>query len=380
MSIAAALGNMGLALRDINNEQRAQQIQDEEIAARREERKQTGQLRGLQISEAMSVAADRQKQRGWDASYEQAAKGAPDEETTLRNTMKAAQTNGDTKTLMATRQQIAALKAGQLKQAVDGGLRQLMGTGDPTGLQTAYNNLFPDGNKVNVERTPDNKYNLQFVDASGKVTGQQPGMTVDQIGMAAMKLMDPKFAQQVWMDQMKDDREIKKETTKGEIKLNHDKTLESYKADRAYDLEDMRGTREAANIGLRGAEERRTGAANAAAHGMQSRLTNADKAKLDGGGDGSMDALTLDKRVQKGRQSLDKYFGISALSGIDPKSQPAYLMATEKMGVLIRNGIDPEAAAVQAVREADATAKANAISPGAKSQPQRPAMQLPAYQ
>jgi hypothetical protein len=66
---------------------------------------------------------------------------------------------------------------------------------------------------------------------------------------------------------------------------------------------------------------------------------------------GSHEAQRVDERVQKGRQVIDRYFGISEFTRLDDMAQPAYNAAVARMGALVRGGTDPEKAANQAVLE-----------------------------
>lgn len=87
---------------------------------------------------------------------------------------------------------------------------------------------------------------------------------------------------------------------------------------------------------------------------------------------GTPAAARVDERVTKGRVVIDKYFGISDLSGLDAQSQPAYNAIVARMGGLIRGGTDPEKAANTAILEQkdgrlnpDGTPKAAAPKPAA---------------
>lgn len=59
----------------------------------------------------------------------------------------------------------------------------------------------------------------------------------------------------------------------------------------------------------------------------------------------------VDARVRQGTAVINRYFGISDLSGLDPANQPAYARMVENMGRKVRAGKAPEAAAAEAVRE-----------------------------
>jgi hypothetical protein len=59
----------------------------------------------------------------------------------------------------------------------------------------------------------------------------------------------------------------------------------------------------------------------------------------------------IDERVGRGKGVVDRFFGISDLSGLDPRNQPKYSKIIERMGVKVRAGQDPEAAATAAINE-----------------------------
>jgi len=378
MSLAATLGTIGLAMKDIDETKRANAIQDERLAADREDRIQRRRMNDLSFSQLADRAAQEKTARERAKAYNDLTLDAKGDEDFLTKKIAKAKELGDGETMLATRDQLAKYKTGQLKTAVDGGLRRLLGTGDPTGLQDAYNNLFPDGNKVAVTRKPDGKYDLSFVDPSGKIVAEQPDMTVDGIGMMAMKLMDSKFAEDVWKQQLKDDQALRLEDKKGENKLKRDVTLEGVKSRLGIAADERRADRESQNIAQRGLEERKTGAANAAAQGAQTRLSETWRAvtkdAMDGGAGDTKATKEEDRRVKQGRAALDKYFGISQFTGLDQNSQPAYLDALDAMNREIRAGGDPEEAAVKAARTVAAKTKAKKLTGGA------PTAALPSFQ
>jgi hypothetical protein len=59
----------------------------------------------------------------------------------------------------------------------------------------------------------------------------------------------------------------------------------------------------------------------------------------------------IDERVGRGKGVVDRYFGISEFTGLDPKNQPKYSKIIERMGVKVREGQDPEAAATASINE-----------------------------
>lgn len=376
MSIAAALGTMGLAIKSLDDEKRARAIQDEQLAGMREDRAIARRTNELNFAQLADKAAQEKTQRERLNAYNQLATTAKNDEDFLTQKIAKAKELGDGEGMLAARQQLATYKTQQLKTAVDGGLRRLLGTGDPTGLQDAYNNLFPDGNKVAVTRKPDGKYDLQFVDQSGKVVAQQPDMTVDSIGMMAMKLMDPKFTEDIWKKQVEHQFKFDYEEKKANNQQARD--LAKINAQSAAD-EKMAGVKHGftvQEIAARGIEDRKNSAASAAATGAQQRQTYTWKAVTDAAmdGGGGSDNKELDRRVKQGRAALDKYFGISQFTGLDQNSQPQYLDALDSMNRDIRAGVDPEEAAVKAARTVRAKTAAKKTSGG------QPTAAFPSFQ
>jgi hypothetical protein len=59
----------------------------------------------------------------------------------------------------------------------------------------------------------------------------------------------------------------------------------------------------------------------------------------------------IDERVGRGKGVVDRFFGISEFTGLDPKNQPKYNKIIERMGLKVRAGQDPEAAATASINE-----------------------------
>jgi len=59
----------------------------------------------------------------------------------------------------------------------------------------------------------------------------------------------------------------------------------------------------------------------------------------------------VDARVTRGKAVVDRYLGISEFTGLDSKNQPRYAKIIERMGLKVRAGTDPEAAATAAINE-----------------------------
>ena len=405
MSIAATLGTMGLAMKTIDDDARKARS-EEQIAALRGQQIKLGELNFAQLADK---AAQEKTQRERLNAYNQLATTAKNDEDFLTQKIAKAKELGDGEGMLAARQQLATYKAETLRRTVDGELRKFMMTGDPTALQNIYNTQVPDGNKVIV--TPLNKttvstasaaafgpqgkpipgvpadampqaaqpqqqtsiepmYRVQVVGPDGKIANDVQ-LGKDQVGFLAHQMMNPKFAEQVYMDDLKDKRELRKEEAKGRIKLSHDIQLEGYKAGREAQNIGLRGAAELEAIKGRGLEARLTAGASAAATGAQQRqtytwkaATDAANAAMDGGG--GSDNKELDRRVKQGRAALDKYFGISQFTGLDQNSQPQYLDALDSMNRDIRAGVDPEEAAVKAARNVRAATEAAKKTGGAK--------------
>lgn len=60
----------------------------------------------------------------------------------------------------------------------------------------------------------------------------------------------------------------------------------------------------------------------------------------------------VDTRVTHATAVINKYFGISEFTGLDPKNQPKYIAIVNRASQLVRNGQPPETAANTAIAEA----------------------------
>lgn len=387
MSIAATLGTMGLAMKTIDDDARKARS-EEQIAALRGQQIKLGELNFAQLADR---AAQEKTQRERLNAYNQLATTAKNDEDFLTQKIAKAKELGDGEGMLAARQQLATYKAEALRRTVDGELRKFMMTGDPTALQNIYNTQVPDGNKVIV--TPLNKttvstasaaafgpqgkpipgvpadampqaaqpqqqtsiepmYRVQVVGPDGKIANDVQ-LGKDQVGFLAHQMMNPKFAEQVYMDDLKDKRELRKEEAKGRIKLSHDIQLEGYKAGR-----------EAQNIGLRGLEARLTAGASAAATGAQQRQTETWKTGLkawENQGAGP-DTKETDKRVMNAEAMLRHSLGSDAMAGLNPDTQKIYDGAIAEIGKRIRSGEDPEAVVPSVKAQVQAKLKAKKTS------------------
>lgn len=73
----------------------------------------------------------------------------------------------------------------------------------------------------------------------------------------------------------------------------------------------------------------------------------------------------MDKRVNDGTAVVNKYFGISEFTGLDPKNQPKYISIVNRMSGLIRGGADPQVAADTAISEQNRADKLK-LPPGSR--------------
>lgn len=375
----AAAGN---AMQMVSERDRQQKIEDEQLAMQKQEQGLRMTQLGVQTDQLKQQGADATAKRDREKAYADLMKSTdPKDQMGFHAAMAAkARELGDTATYQQSIGQLATMKQKQYATDMSRAITQAKLTGDPSAMVNAYNAGLPDGNKIQLQpgSTP-GLFKLTMIgkDGTAQVSPQEVDMA--KLGSMAITSLNPELTMKVFEKDAEADIEIRKEAAKQDamgkrekdvegVKAEKQYKLEDMKTDKAFSLEDMRGKRESANIKLSGDIARGNSMASIAASGGQSRQTATWKAALDavGGVEGGVDTKALDMRVQKGRASLDKYFGISQFSGIDPKSQPAYLSATERMGRLIREGSDPEAAAVQAVREVTKTQAADKKSPPGK--------------
>jgi hypothetical protein len=74
----------------------------------------------------------------------------------------------------------------------------------------------------------------------------------------------------------------------------------------------------------------------------------------------------VDDRVKQGTAIVNRYFGVSEFTGLDPKNQAKYAKINDLMGAKVRGGMHPEAAAKAAIDEVSrAEASAAPGAPGA---------------
>lgn len=369
MSIAAALGTMGLAIKSMDDEKRARAIEDERLASEREDRTMRRQMNELNFAQLADKAAQEKTQRERLNAYNQLATTAKNDEDFLTQKIAKAKELGDGDGMLAARNQLVQYKSQQTAAALRAAMGPLIMNGDPSQLAKVYNEMIPDGNKVAYTVRPDGKFDVSFSGPDGKLVGRaMQGLTADQIGMMATKILDPKFAEELWKKQAEHQFKFDFEEKKANNQQARD--LAKINAQSAAD-EKMAGVKHGftvQEIAARGIEDRRNSAASAAATGAQQRQTYTWKAVTDAAmdGGGGSDNKELDRRVKQGRAALDKYFGISQFTGLDQNSQPQYLDALDSMNRDIRAGVDPEEAAVKAARNVRAATEAAKKTGGAK--------------
>ena len=83
MSIAAALGTMGLAIKSLDDEKRARAIEDERLASEREDRTMRRQMNELNFAQLADKAAQEKTQRERLNAYNQLATTAKNDEDFL---------------------------------------------------------------------------------------------------------------------------------------------------------------------------------------------------------------------------------------------------------------------------------------------------------
>lgn len=75
------------------------------------------------------------------------------------------------------------------------------------------------------------------------------------------------------------------------------------------------------------------------------------------------DQKNLDMRMSRGMSIINKNLGADSLSGLLPETRPKHAAMTRRMGELVRGGMDPEAAATQAIEEVESgVAREKAVS------------------
>lgn len=402
MSIAAALGAVGLAIKGIDEDNRKRAIQDEELANNREDRTMRRQVHELTFSQLTDKAAQEKTARTRLQAYNDLATTATNDEDFLNKKIAKAKELGDGEGMLSARQQLVSYKAENLRKTVDVNLRKFMMTGDPTALTEIYNTQVPDGKKVlvtpidvpsgaskvtasafgpssgvpgasglmpNTGIAPQAKeptYRIQMMNASGKVEADST-VTKDQIGMLAHQMMNPKFAEQVFMDSLKDKREINKQNAIAKGKADHDIRTEEAKSRLGIAADNRRADREMDNIEFRGNIDRRNSlasieASHASAKGLATWKAGIDAYALEKQGAGGTGVKAQDQRVAKSTQIVHDYLKTDAFGGMNPTSQPLYIEAVRNAGQKVRAGADPETAAAEAIKEATAKVKAKATS------------------
>lgn len=359
-SAIAAAGN---ALKNYQDTQRRQAIEDEQLAGAREDRAMNREARTLQINQMKRADAEAQKAQQRTDAYGGLLMDSADPVAFYQSKAAKARELRDANGYFEAVNGLAQEKQKQYANRIQGALRQLMVSGDPTGIAQAYNESFPDGNQVAV--APGSKpgtYAVTFTDKAGKV---HPAGEMDRDGIGRMTMMslDPKFAETIFKEQAKTELELRRDEQKAEAQLKRDKEKAKFTSELEDQKDKNRAEREAGNIKLRGQIDLSNSMKTIGAQSSAAKALAEYKSKLDNSGDNSPAQKDIDKRVTIGRAFLDKYFAASSMSGLDPKNQKVYGEAAARMGQLVRDGADPEQAVLQAVKESEANVKAQRYGP-----------------
>lgn len=87
-------------------------------------------------------------------------------------------------------------------------------------------------------------------------------------------------------------------------------------------------------------------------------------AGVNGNGNSRKAVKDLDDRVKQSTAVINKYFGVSEFTGLDPKNQPKYIDIVNRASAKIRNGQDPEPAAEEAIKEVERAAAVDEVGGG----------------
>lgn len=384
MSFAAFAASMGNALNSIDDRHYLEAQRQQQL----DSGKRQAELQGLQIQSAKNIAADMAKQRSYQDAYDNILRtSGNDKPTYLKAAAAKAQELGDTKGFGQFTNDYASELQKQFSDKMNRGLRHFMISGDPSVLQENFNSTSP-GMKISIAPTETaGRYTLTSTTPDGKQTPAQD-VGRDDIGRLTMMAMDPKFAETIFKDQAKNDLTRKLEAGKLDDKLKRDSELEKIKSRLGIAADERRADREAENIKLRGAQDRQTGASNAAAQGAQQRQTHTWKTATDaafGGGDGAMSTKELDKRSQTAVTALQKALGEDEFGRLKQLNQPLYLKAIKEIEARVHAGAMPFQAASEVtiglLQQGAAKTAADSMSQpgGAKGLPLRPTVTLPAF-
>ena len=153
MSIAAALGTMGLAIKTIDDDARPQ-FQDEQLAGMREDRDR-GALNELNFAQLADKAAQEKTQRERLNAYNQLATTAKNDEDFLTQKIAKAKRTRRRRRHAGSASAVGDLKAEALRKPLTESLRLHDDRRSDRRCRNIYNTQVPDGNKVAV--TPLNK-------------------------------------------------------------------------------------------------------------------------------------------------------------------------------------------------------------------------------
>jgi len=379
-TFAANMGNNMMFLEDRANQQKMQ-------AAQLASMQQTADINALKLKDAKQASADADLARTRKDAYGQLLVDTPDPVEFLKKKADKARELKDAEGFTGAVNELAAVRQKQFADQMNQGLRHFMVSGDPSVLADRFNAQSP-GMKINFAPSQTaGKYVLTSATPDGK---QSPPQEVgrDEIGRLTMMAMDPKFAETIFKEQAKNELEIGKEKAKGAIKLDFDNKHQQFMFDRQKQLAGVNNEFTMAQIAARGAQDRSTGASNAAAQGAQQRQTYTWKTATDaafGGGDGAMSTKELDKRSQTAVTALQKALGEDEFGRLKQLNQPLYLKAIKEIEARVHAGAMPFQAASEVtmglLQQGAAKTAADSMSQpgGAKGLPLRPTVTLPAF-
>lgn len=399
----AGLAAAGNAMKAYDDQKRANAIQDEQLAGQRADRDTMRRMNELKFAELADTAATTKRARDRADQYSSLATNATGDEDFLTKKIEKAKELGDGDTMLATKQQLASLRAANLSKTVASELGKFQMTGDPTALQNIYNTQVPDGKKVLV--TPINPpsgasaattgafgagaqpagaagllpatggnaqepmYKIQTMNASGKVE-HEGTISKGDVGLLAHQMMNPKFAEQVFMEDLKDKREVRKQDAIAKNKLNYDNMHQGFMFERQKELAGVNNGFTMAQMAVQNANAIRLGQSNAGAHAAGQIAVEKFKManKPNDAGAGGLDVKEQDKRVQMGINALQKAMGEDEFGRLRQTNQPLYLKAIAQIGAQVRAGTDPERAASEVttslIREQSGKGLAKDLVPG----------------
>jgi hypothetical protein len=355
-SAIAAAGN---ALKNYQDTQRRQTIEDEQLAGQREDRTMRRDMQAMQLGQMKRADAEAQKVQQRTDAYGGLLMDSADPVAFYQSKATKAKELRDANGYFEAVNGLAQEKQKQYTSRIQGGLRQLMVSGDPSAIMQAYNESFPDGNQVAV--APGSKpgtYAVTFTDKSGKVH-EAGEMDRDGIGRMTMMSADPKFAETIFKDQAKADLELKRDAAKADVQLTRDKDKAKFTSELEDQKDKNRTEREAGNIKLRGQIDLGNSMKTIGAQSSASKALAEFKSKLDGGDN----TKALDARAKTAVSIVHDGLKTDMSGAMSESNQPIFLEAVKRAGELVREGVDPQTAGTRALNEAKANVKAQKFGP-----------------